>query len=54
MIIQQCNHTDNPRNNISVLGERPIDYINGSIGATDKNFSINFSKEMTKFCLSLN
>ena len=36
-----------------VLGEGPANDINGSIGATEINFSINFSKAKTKFCFSL-
>ena len=45
-------HTDNRRNNFLVLGEELTD-INGSVGATEKNFSNNFSKAKTKFCLNL-
>ena len=36
-----------------MLGEWPTDDINGSIGAAEKKFSINFSKEKTKVYLSL-
>ena len=35
-------HTDNRKNSFLVLGEAPTDDINGSIGATEKQFSINF------------
>ena len=38
---------------IKVLGESPTYVINGSFGAPEKNFSINFSKTNIKFCLSL-
>ena len=46
-------HTDNCKNDILVLGEGPTDDISGSIGASNKKFSINFSKAKAKFCLSL-
>ena len=36
-----------------VLGEGDNFGINGSFGAPEKQFSINFSKAQTKFCLSL-
>ena len=36
-----------------MLGEGPIDDINGNIGAAEKTFSINFSKDKTKFWLGL-
>ena len=35
-----------------MLGEGLIEGINGSIGAAEKTFSINFSKVNTKFFLS--
>ena len=45
-------HDDNCENNFLVL--RAGTYgINGSFGAPDKKFSINFSKGKTKICLSL-
>ena len=40
-------------NNFLVLGEGPTNGINGSIGAIEKRFSINFSETRTKFFLSL-
>ena len=40
-------------NNLLVLGEGPTNGINGSIGAIEKKFSINFSETRTKFFLSL-
>ena len=40
-------------NNFLVLGEGPTNDINGSIGAIEKKFSINFSETRTKFFLSL-
>ena len=46
-------HTDNRKNNFLILGEAHTDDINDSIGAAEKNFSINFSKPKTKCCLSL-
>ena len=36
-----------------VLGEGDTFGINGSFDAPEKQFSINFSKAQTKFCLSL-
>ena len=36
-------HSDNRKNNFSVLSEGPIDDINGRIGAAEKKFGINFS-----------
>ena len=36
-----------------VLGEGPTDDINGSVGAAEQKFSVNFSKEKTKFHLNL-
>ena len=46
-------HTDNCKNIFLVLGERSTDDINGSIGAAEKNFSINLNEVKAKFCLSL-
>ena len=46
-------HIDNPQNKFLILGEGDTFGINGSFGAQDKKFSINFSKAKTKFCLSL-
>ena len=46
-------HIDNCKNNFLVLGEGPTYGINGSFGSPEKKFSINFSKENIKFCLSL-
>ena len=46
-------HTDNCKNNFWMLGEGLTDKINGSVGATEKKFSINFSKAKTNFCFSL-
>ena len=40
-------HTNNQKRNFLVLGEVPIDGINGTTGAAKK--SINFSKGKTKF-----
>ena len=45
-------HADNCKNNFLILGEGPT-YINRSFGLPEKNFSINFTKASTKFCLSL-
>ena len=45
-------HAYNRKNNFLVLGEGLTDDINGSIGAVQKKFSINFSEAKTKFCLS--
>ena len=38
---------------LQFLGEGPTHEINGSIGAADKKYSINFSKAKTKFSLNL-
>ena len=46
-------HSDNCKNNFSVLGEVPTYGINGSFGSPEKTFDANFSKANTKFCLSL-
>ena len=46
-------HIGNPKLNFLVLGEGPTGGINGSVGAAEKRFSINFTKANTKFCLSL-
>ena len=45
-------HTNKRKIHFLVLGEGPND-INGSVGALEKKFSINFSKIKTKICLSL-
>ena len=37
-----------------MLGEGDTFGINGNFGAPERKFSINFSKAITKFCLSLN
>ena len=44
-------HTNNKNYNFLVLGERPTDGINGSIGAAERKFSINFSKGKDKMLL---
>ena len=46
-------HADNLRNDFLILGEGDTFGINGSFGAPEKKFRINFSKANTKFCLSL-
>ena len=45
-------HTDNFKNDFSILGEGDSFGINESFGAPEKKY-INFSKAKTKFCLSL-
>ena len=40
-------------NNFLLFGEVDTFCINGSFSAPEKQFSINFSKTSTKFCLSL-
>ena len=45
-------HAHNLNNNFLVLGEGDTFGINGSFGAPEKKFSINFSKANKKFCLS--
>ena len=47
-------NNDDYKNNFLVLGEGDTSGINGSLGALKKKkFSVNFSEEKTKFCLSL-
>ena len=46
-------HADNRKNNFLVLGEGLTYDINGSFGAAENKFSINFTEAKTKFCLSL-
>ena len=36
-----------------MFGEGLIDDIDGSVGAAEQKFTINFSEAKTKFCLSL-
>ena len=45
---------DNRQYKFLVLGEGDTFGINGNFGAPERKFSINFSKAITKFCLSLN
>ena len=46
-------HSDNLKNNFSILSESLTYSINGSLGSPRKKYSINFTKENTQFCLSL-
>ena len=46
-------HTDNQKKDFLNLGEGDTFGKNRSFSAPEKNFSINFSKAKTKFCLSL-
>ena len=46
-------HAGNYKNIFLVLGERPTDDINRSVGAAKQKFSINFDKARTNSCLSL-
>ena len=46
-------HSNNGKNNFLILGESPTDCINGSFGSPEKEFSGDFTKANTKFCLSL-
>ena len=46
-------HSDNRKNNFLILGEGRTYGINRSFGSPEKNFSINFTKANTKFCLTL-
>ena len=43
--------TSNQKNNFSVLSKRSTDDINDSSSSAEQKFSINISKENTKFCL---
>ena len=51
--ISSTSHSDNQKNNVSVLGKGPTFRINGSFGLPEKKFDINFSKTNIKLCLSL-
>ena len=44
-------HADKRKNDFVMLAEGPTFEINGIFGLSEKNFSINFSKENTKFAL---
>ena len=46
--------SDIRKNNFLVLGEGSTHDINGSVGAAEQKFDINFSKAKTKFCMSWN
>ena len=46
-------HAENFKNIFLVIVEGLTYDINGSFGVSEKKFSINLSKENTKFCLSL-
>ena len=52
--IYSLSHTDNRKNNFLIIGKGPTIGINGSFGSPDKEFSLNFIKARTNFCLSLN
>ena len=43
------NHSDNRKNNFSILNERPAYGINTSFGSPEKKFNINFTKTETIF-----
>ena len=51
--VSSSSHADILNNNFLVLGEGDTFGINGSFGAPEKKFSFNFTKAITKFCLSL-
>ena len=44
-------HTDNRKNDFSLLGESLTDHFNGRIGVEEKNLSINLKKEKEKISL---
>ena len=46
-------HADNRKNKFLMFGEGPAYGFNGSFCSAEKNFSIDFSKAKTNFCLSL-
>ena len=46
-------YADNETNDFLVLGGGPTEGINDRVGATEKKFSVNFSKGNTKSCLRL-
>ena len=46
-------HTDNEKNNILVLIEKPTCKINGKFGIVDKKININFGKTNAEFYYSL-
>ena len=43
-------HIDNTKNDFLVLGKGATEGNNGSVGAAEKKFSINFSEANTKLC----
>ena len=43
-------HSDNRKNKFLILHKSPTFGINGSFGAPEKKFDINFTKANTKFC----
>ena len=47
------NHSDNQKSNFLILGEGPTFGINESFGLPEKKFRVNFTKPITKICLSL-
>ena len=49
---RSSSHAGNGKNNLLVLDEGLTYDINGSSGATEKKFSVNFAEAKTKFCLS--
>ena len=49
---RSSSHAGNGKNNLLVLDEGLTYDINGSSGATEKKFSVNFTEAKTKFCLS--
>ena len=52
LILSSSPHIYNPKKNL-LLSKGPTEGINGSVGAADKKFSINFKKANTKFFLKI-
>ena len=46
-------HAHNCKNKFFVLRGGPTNHVNGSAGAAEKKFSVDFSRAETKVCLSL-
>ena len=51
--LTNSSHANNKKNNILVFGKDFIQEINGTTIYTEKLYSINFTQNNKKFCLSL-
>ena len=50
--MSSSSHIDNKKKNILIIGKGPTQGLEHTLAA-EKLYSINFTKEKTKFCLSL-